>query len=75
MPSRCLEADVLLLGATIWHSKHTDWPSGACFDADHATFGGFAVLLQRVTYRPILKWLQRSKSQPYDLVYWYLQRQ
>ncbi|CAF3405457.1 unnamed protein product [Rotaria socialis] len=75
LPSRCLEADVLLLGATIWHSKHTDWPSEACFDADRATFGAFALLLRRKSYRPILHWLKFGKPKPYDHVYRYLQQQ
>ncbi|CAF1188531.1 unnamed protein product [Rotaria sp. Silwood1] len=74
LPRRCLEADVLLLGATIWHRKHTDWPSGACFDASSETFGAFALLLKRVSYRPILQWLQAGPSQPYDHVYRHLQR-
>ncbi|CAF0855687.1 unnamed protein product [Rotaria sordida] len=74
LPHRCVEADVLLLGATIWHTKHTDWPSGACFDASRATFGAFALLLKRVSYRPILQWLQANTSEPYDHVYRHLQQ-
>ncbi|CAF4903044.1 unnamed protein product [Rotaria sp. Silwood1] len=66
LPSRCLEADLLLLGAGIWHSKHTQWPSGACFDADDATFGAYALLIKRICYGPILSWLQRETPRPYD---------
>ncbi|CAF3988641.1 unnamed protein product, partial [Rotaria sp. Silwood1] len=69
LPSRCLEADLLLLGAGIWHSKHTQWPSGACFDADDATFGAYALLIKRICYGPILSWLQRETPRPYDHVY------
>ncbi|CAF3055439.1 unnamed protein product [Rotaria sp. Silwood2] len=74
LPHRCLEADVLLLGATIWHKKHTDWPSGACFDASSATFGAFALFLKRVSYRPILQWLQAGTPKPFDHVYRHLQQ-
>ncbi|CAF3018869.1 unnamed protein product [Rotaria sp. Silwood2] len=75
LPSLCLEADKMLLGATIWHSKHTNWLGGVCFGADHVTYGTFALLIKRICYRPILKWLQFGKPKPYDHVYRHLQQQ
>ena len=73
LSDRCLEADVLLLGATIWHPHRTAWPSGVCFDADNRTYGAFALLIKQSAFFPILTWLYQGPRVPFDHMYRYLQ--
>ena len=73
LSDRCLEADVLLLGATIWHPTRTAWPSGVCFDADNRTYGAFALLIKQSAFLPILTWLYQGPRAPFDHMYRYLQ--
>lgn len=67
--SRCRQADVLLLGATIWHTSPEFWPRGVCFDADARTFGAFALLVKRSAFVPILSWLETDRRVPFDHMY------
>jgi hypothetical protein len=75
LPDRCRQADVLLLGATMWHATRTAWPSGVCFDADQQTYGAFAMLVKQSAYLPILTWLYQGPLVPFDHMYRYLQTQ
>ncbi len=75
LPSRCSQADVLLLGASMWHQRQDQWPSGACFDADNRTYGAFALLIKRTAFSPIVAWLKTGEQVPYDVMYRHLQRQ
>ena len=75
LPNRCQEADILLLGATMWLPKGETWPLEACFDARNSTYGAFAVLIKRSAFLPILTWLKTGPALPWDLAYGDLQRQ
>ena len=70
---RCRQADVLLLGATVWHKARETWPKGPCFNADNRTYGAFALLIKRSAFFPILNWLERGPPAPFDHMYRYLQ--
>ena len=71
---RCRQADVLLLGATLWHDTKEQWPRGTCFNADNETFGAFALLIKRSAYVPILNWLDMEEEVAFDFIYPWLQR-
>ena len=74
LPQQCAEADVLLLGASIWHQRHSEWPIGSCFDADRLTFGAYGLLVKKSAFRPILYWLDRVTYITFDHIYRYLQQ-
>jgi hypothetical protein len=74
LPSKCLEADLLLLGATMWHSNLRDWPSEPCFDADTGTRGAFASFIKQSAFLPILELLNKDLDRPYDNMYPDLQK-
>jgi hypothetical protein len=74
LPEKCQQADILLLGAIIWHKKRSAWPRGACFDADRLTFGAYGMLVKNVAFHPILYWLDRVSYITFDHVYRYLQQ-
>jgi len=66
---RCSQADVLLLGAAVWHNSPNLWPQGVCFDADHRTFGSVALFVKRSAFLPILSWLETGRRVPFDHMY------
>lgn len=70
---RCIDADVLLLGASIWHRKRSLWPQGTCFDADKMTFGAYGLSVKRKAFDPILTWLDEVEQITFDHIYKYLQ--
>ena len=74
LPTRCREADVLMLGATIWTDSEKSWPPAACFDATSSTYGAFALLVKRSAFLPILNWLQAEPVTVWDFIYTYLQK-
>lgn len=74
LPTRCQEADVLMLGATIWIGNEKPWPPEACFDATRSTYGAFAVLVKRSAFLPVLNWLQAEPDTVWDFVYRHLQQ-
>lgn len=73
LPRRCGNADLLLLGASMWHKKKNRWPNGSCFDADRMTYGAYGLLVRRKAFRPILDWLDRLEHITFDHIYPYLQ--
>ena len=74
LPIRCQEADVLMLGATIWTESEKPWPPEACFDATSSTYGAFALLVKRSAFLPILNWLQTEPGTVWDFIYRHLQQ-
>lgn len=74
LPKRCSEADVLLLGATIWTWQFESSVEKTCFDADKFTFGAFALLVKSSAFQSIVRWLEKGPPVPADLVYAELQR-
>lgn len=66
---RCLHADVLLLGASIWHRNRTAWPNGICFDADNQTFGAYGLSVKRKAFQPILNWINTVRDITFDHMY------
>ena len=74
LPKQCTQADVLLLGASMWHKKRGDWPNGTCFDADRRTFGAYGLLVKKSAFHPILHWLDRVSYITFDHIYRYLQQ-
>jgi hypothetical protein len=75
LSNRCQEADVLLLGATIWSDSQGYLSSGPCFDVDHRIFGAFALYIKRSAFKPIINWLETEVDVAYDHVYVPLQKQ
>jgi hypothetical protein len=75
LPNRCQEADVLLLGATIWVNSQRYLSSGPCFDVDRAVFGAFTLYVKQSAFKPILDWLKTDVKVPYDHMYVPLQKQ
>ena len=75
LPSRCQEADVLLLGASMWLPEEENWPLEACFDARIETVGAFGLLIKKSAFLPILTWLKIGPALPWDLAFRELQRQ
>lgn len=75
LDNRCRRADVLLLGASLWHKNQTHWPSGVCFDADNRTFGSHALMVKRQAFTSIISWLETGPQLPFDHIYQYLQDQ
>ena len=73
LPQRCSDADLLLLGASMWHRRRSRWPNGTCFDADRLTYGAYGLLVKRSAFRPILSWLDRLEHITFDHIYPYLQ--
>jgi hypothetical protein len=73
LPQRCRDADLLLLGASMWHKKRSRWPNETCFDADGATYGAYGLSVKRKAFRPILDWLDRLEHITFDHIYPYLQ--
>ena len=72
---------VLLLGTSIWPkgwkvlSKYNQTEHKICRHICTETYGAFAVLLHRVTFQPILTWLNNeTNQQPYDCVFSHLAR-
>ena len=74
LSQRCTQADILLLGASIWYNTLKDWPKGTCFDADRRTFGAYGLLVKRSAFHPILHWLDRVNYITFDHIYRYLQQ-
>ena len=70
---RCRHADVLLLGASIWHRNRTEWPTGICFDADNQTFGAYGLAVKRKAFQPILNWINTVQDITFDHMYTDLQ--
>ena len=73
LSQRCTQADILLLGASIWHNTLKDWPKGTCFDADRQTFGAYGLLVKKSAFHPILHWLDRVNYITFDHIYRFLQ--
>lgn len=71
---RCVEADILLLGASMWHGNKDRWPNETCFDADRMTFGAYALQVKRKAFQPILIWLNQVQHITFDHIYPSLQK-
>ncbi|CAF1210679.1 unnamed protein product [Adineta steineri] len=78
---------ILLLGATVWSTSNAGWKmidqdlknsslQSPCFNIDRVTFGAFAVLIHRMTFQPMLNWLNDPAYQhlPYDHMFSSLSR-
>lgn len=72
---------IVMLGATIWTEgwrildRLSQKESGLCRNICSKTFGSFAVIYHRATFRTILTWLNNTIDVPYDHVFAYLSRQ
>jgi hypothetical protein len=71
---------IIMLGATIWEEGWSTLKrlkvkeTNSCRNICTKTFGSFAVLYHRTTFKPILSWLNTTTDDPHDFVFAHLGR-